>query len=85
MLAPWCSIGLINEMAVTSSWQLRVKAKCIYAVCHPSSSAFFSPFLLLQLLPPQVLRSISVIVLPSAIALLVDFQELACHPFHPLP
>lgn len=89
MLPPWCRIGLINETAVTSWWRPRVKAGCIYAVCHPSLSAFFSPFLLLRPLPPQLLRSISVIALPSAITLLVDFQELAlpgrCHPFPPLP
>lgn len=89
MLPSWCRMGLIYETAVTSSWQPHLKAECIYAVCHPSSSAFSSPFLLLQPLPLQVLRSISVIALPSAITLLVDFHELAlpgrCHPFPPLP
>lgn len=90
MLPPWCRIELINETAVTSSCQPRVKKGGMYLCC-------LSPFLICFLLsfppppspPSQVLRSISVIALPSAITLRADFQEPAlpgrCHPVAPLP
>lgn len=91
---PACSLpmaaGQTAETSATRSWRPRAKMECVCAARQPSSPAVFCfPFLLLQPLQRRGLRSISVIALPSAITLLVDFPAMAvpslCHPSAPLP